>query len=170
MKSSYFSPDVQDFIKLLAKYDVHYLIIGGIAVIYYGSTRLTGDIDFLYESSAENAKKLFLALKEFWKGTIPGIKKEEELIGEAIVIQFGVIPNRIDLLTSITAVEFKEAWEKRWQERVVIDNQEYPVYFIDLEHLIKNKESVKRNKDTEDLKFLLKAKLKASGAKKQKEA
>jgi len=96
MKRSYFSTDVRDFLKLLAKYDVRYVIIGGVAVIYYGSVRLTGDIDFFYESSAENAAKMFSILKEFWRGIIPGIKKEEELIGENIVVQFGVPPNRID--------------------------------------------------------------------------
>lgn len=154
MKGSLFSPDVQDFIKLLAEYNVRYVIIGGVAVIYYGSLRLTGDIDFFYESSAENARKLFSVLKDFWRGTIPGIKKEEELIGENIVVQFGIPPNRIDLLTSIEAVKFAEAWENRLVEKVKIDNEEYQVYFIGLEQLIKNKESIKRNKDIEDLKYL----------------
>ena len=163
MKISYFSPDIQDFIRLLAKYDVRYVIIGGVAVIYYGSARLTGDIDFLYESSADNAKKLFSTLQEFWKGSIPGIKKEEELIGENIVVQFGVIPNRIDLLTSIEAVEFKDAWENRLEEKITIDDKEYPIYFISLEQLIKNKESVNRDKDKQDLKFLEKLKKKENG-------
>jgi len=156
MKRSYFSTDVRDFLKLLAKYDVRYVIIGGVAVIYYGSVRLTGDIDFFYESSAENAAKMFSILKEFWRGIIPGIKKEEELIGENIVVQFGVPPNRIDLITTIEAVKFEEVWENRLVEKITIDNEEYPVYFISLEHLIKNKESVNRNKDLEDLKFLSK--------------
>jgi predicted nucleotidyltransferase len=163
MKSTYFSPDFQDFIRLLAKYDVRYVIIGGVAVIYYGSARLTGDIDFLYESSADNAKKLFSALEEFWRGSIPGIKKEEELIGENIVVQFGVIPNRIDLLTSIEAVEFKDAWENRLEEKITIDNKEYAIYFINLEQLIKNKKSVNRDKDKQDLKFLEKLRKKKNG-------
>ena len=163
MKSSYFSPDALDFIKLLAKYEVRYLIIGGVAVIYHGSTRLTGDIDFLYESTPGNAKKLFLALKEFWRGTIPGIKKEEELIGDDVVVQFGVPPNRIDILTSIVAVEFNNAWENRLVEKITIDDKEYPVYFISLEQLIMNKKTVNRDKDREDLKFLEKARIRKNG-------
>jgi predicted nucleotidyltransferase len=163
MKISYFSPDIQDFIRLLAKYEVRYVIIGGVAVIYYGSARLTGDIDFLYESSANNAKKLFSALYEFWRGSIPGLKKEEELIGKNIVVQFGVIPNRIDLLTSIEAVEFKDAWKNRLEEKITIDNKEYPIYFISLEQLIKNKESVNRDKDKQDLKFLDKVRNRKNG-------
>ena len=160
MKGSHFSPDVQDFIKLLAKHDVRYVIIGGVAVIYYGSLRLTGDIDFFYESSDENAAKLFSVLKEFWSGTIPGMENKEELIGDDIVIQFGLPPNRIDLLTCIKTVEFADAWENRLEEKITIDDYDYPIYFISLEQLIENKESVKRSKDLEDLKFLNKLKKK----------
>ena len=160
MKGSHFSPDVQDFIKLLAEHDVRYVIIGGVAVIYYGSLRLTGDIDFFYESSDENAAKLFSVLKEFWSGTIPGMENKEELIGDDIVIQFGLPPNRIDLLTCIKTVEFADAWENRLEEKITIDDYDYPIYFISLEQLIENKESVKRSKDLEDLKFLNKLKKK----------
>lgn len=46
MKVSHFSKDVREFLMLLAKYQVKYLIVGGEAVIYYGYARLTGDIDF----------------------------------------------------------------------------------------------------------------------------
>lgn len=162
MKGLSFSPDVKDFIKLLAKYNVRYVIVGGEAVIYYGFVRLTGDIDFFYESSAENANKLFSALLEFWQGNIPGIKKVDDLIGEDVIIQFGIIPNRIDLITSIDAVEFKEVWENRLEEKILIGNKECPLYFIGLDQLIKNKESAKRDKDLVDVKYLYALKKKTS--------
>lgn len=158
MKISYFSKDTLDFIKLLAKYEVRYVIVGGAAVIYYGSPRLTGDVDFFYDSSAENAAKLYELLKEFWKGDIPGIKTKEELSGSGIIIQFGRIPNRIDLITSVNAVTFENAWENRLEEKITIDDEEYPVYFIGLEQLIKNKENINRPKDIDDLEFLAKLK------------
>ncbi|MCX6583637.1 MAG: hypothetical protein NT166_25970 [Candidatus Aminicenantes bacterium] len=161
MKGSSFSPDVKDFIKLLAKYNVRYVIVGGEAVIYYGFVRLTGDIDFFYESSGENANRLFSALLEFWQGTIPGIKKVDDLVGEDVIIQFGIIPNRIDLITSIDGVEFKEVWEDRLEEKILIGNKEYPIYFIGLDQLIKNKESAKRDKDLMDVKYLYALKKKA---------
>lgn len=65
MKNNYFSPDVSEFLYLLSKYKVKYLIVGGEAVIYYGHTRLTGDIDIYYSTVKENIKNLYLALKEF---------------------------------------------------------------------------------------------------------
>lgn len=154
MKSSSFSPDIQDFIKLLTKYKVRYLIVGGEAVIYYGFVRLTGDIDFFYEPTAENAAGLFSALLEFWQGSIPGIRSKEELLGDDTIIQFGRPPNRIDLITSIDDVTFADAWKDRVKEKVIIDGHEYPICFIGLEQLIKNKEGVKRNKDLMDLKYL----------------
>jgi len=52
--SLYFSEDISEFIYLLYKYKVKYVIVGGEAVIYYGHARLTGDIDFFYESTREN--------------------------------------------------------------------------------------------------------------------
>ena len=49
VEASHFSPDIQEFIQLLHKHGVHYLIVGGEAVIYYGYARLTGDVDFFSE-------------------------------------------------------------------------------------------------------------------------
>jgi predicted nucleotidyltransferase len=154
MKGSYFSKDIQEFIRLLSKYKVRYVIVGGEAVIYYGYARLTGDIDFFYEPSPVNAGKLYKALDEFWNGKIPGIKSSQDLLSAGIIIQFGISPNRIDLLNLITGITFKEAWKKRRKERIKIAGQNYLVLFIGLEELIKNKESVRRFKDLDDLQYL----------------
>jgi hypothetical protein len=51
-----FSEDIQDFLRLLARWRVRYLIVGGEAVIYHGYPRLTGDIDFFYDNARENAR------------------------------------------------------------------------------------------------------------------
>jgi hypothetical protein len=66
MKELYFSKDILDFLYLLYKHQVKYLIVGGEAVIFYGHARLTGDIDFYYDRSTENVNKLFKALNKFW--------------------------------------------------------------------------------------------------------
>jgi hypothetical protein len=63
-----FSKDAQAFLQLLARHQVRYLVIGGAAVIYHGYPRLTGDIEFLYDCSSENARRLWSALVEFWGG------------------------------------------------------------------------------------------------------
>lgn len=156
MKPSYFSKDIQEFLILLYKYSVKYLIVGGEAVIYYGYARLTGDIDLFYENSKKNIKNLFRALHEFWDENIPGIKNIEELAKPGLIVQFGVPPNRIDLLNKITNVEFSEAWGNKKVEMVKINKNTIPIYYIGLYELIKNKKALKRPKDIEDLKYLKK--------------
>jgi hypothetical protein len=154
MDSSYFSPDIVDFIRLLAENKVRYLIVGGEAVIYYGYARLTGDVDFFYDRTEDNAKRLESTLKSFWRGKIPGIKSYTEFKKKGTIIQFGRPPNRIDIINDISAVSFQKAWENRTIEELKIGNKKYPVYYIGLEDLIKNKRKANRYKDLEDLKYL----------------
>ncbi len=154
MKASHFSPDIQEFLFLLSTYKVKYVIVGGEAVIYYGFARLTGDVDFFYDSAAGNVQLLYRALDEFWKGSIPGIQSAGELAAKSTILQFGVPPNRIDLINSITGVPFKEAWRFRTREEIIIKKRPCRIFFIGLDQLIKNKEAVSRHKDFEDLKYL----------------
>lgn len=160
MKASHFSPDIQDFFFLLSLHKVRYLIVGGEAVIYYGFSRLTGDVDFFFEPTSHNAQRLYRALHEFWQGDVPGVQSTDELMTPGIIIQFGVPPNRIDLVSSITGVTFGEAWKYRTREKVKIKRRLCSIFFIGLDQLIKNKEAVGRHKDFEDLKYLRAAAIK----------
>ena len=109
IEASHFSPDTAEFIRLLNKHGVKYVIVGGEAVIYYGFARLTGDVDFFYDSGPNNVKSLFRALTEFWDGSVPGIEKSEELMEEGLILQFGqvslrsnvVLPLRVQRLEAI---------------------------------------------------------------------
>ena len=154
MKSTHYSQDIQEFLFLLHKYQVKYVIVGGEAVIYYGYVRLTGDVDIFFESMSENVAKLFKALIEFWEGQIPGIESIEELLEPGIIIQFGLPPNRSDLINRIEGVDFYEAWANKITESIIIKNMTIPVYYIGIQQLIKNKSSLNRPKDLEDLKYL----------------
>jgi hypothetical protein len=156
MSPAFFSKDIVDFLFLLSKYDVKYVIVGGEAVIYYGHARLTGDIDIFYELSKENAEKLFQVLNDFWDSDIPGVKKIEELMKGGEVFQFGVPPNRIDLLNSIENVEFGEAWNNKKEDTINLSDSDVKIYYIGLSELIKNKESLNRYRDKDDLIFLKK--------------
>jgi len=155
--SSHFSADAQEFLELLDRYQVKYLIVGGEAVIYYGHVRLTGDLDIFYENSPDNAERLFRALKEFWDGDIPGVDSPEELRQQGTILQFGRPPNRIDLMTEIEGIRFGEAWATRKTVIMAAEGKTVPIHYIDLDHLIRNKENVKRPKDLEDLEYLYEA-------------
>jgi hypothetical protein len=154
MKASYFSPDVQEFIRVLADHDVRYVTVGGEAVVYHGHARLTNGIDFFYEPTAENAENLWNALDEYWAGEMPGLKSAEGLLLIGATVQYGVPPNQIVLYNSLTNVSFGEAWDAKVEESIRIRGKKYPLYFIGLEDLVKNKYALKRDIDKEDLKYL----------------
>lgn len=154
MNSRHFSKDTRDFLRLLSHHKVRFLIVGGEAVIYHGLARGTGDVDFFFEPSKTNAGRLFRALREFWGGTIPGVVGTEALLEPQVVFQFGLPPNRIDLMNSITGVSFAEAWKTKVMESFEENEETIPVPYIGLEALIKNKRSVSRDKDRQDLVYL----------------
>ncbi len=156
MKASHFSPDIWAFIKLLGHHEVEYVIVGGEAVIHYGYARLTGDVDVFYGQSEENAKRMYQVLVEFWDGDVPGIESAAELGVPDQVIQFGRPPNRLDLLTTITGVSFRDAWRTR---TTLSADDGTSVHMISQDLLIANKEASGRPKDLADAAFL-----RASGA------
>jgi hypothetical protein len=158
MNQTYFHDDIVEFLYLLYKHKVKYLIVGGEAVIFYGHSRLTGDIDIFYERTGDNTGRLFKMLQEFWDNDIPGIKNKDELMKEETVVQFGVPPNRVDIINTIESVNFNEAWINKKEDQFKDEKKEFGIYYIGLNELIKNKTGVNRNKDKEDLKFLRKLK------------
>jgi hypothetical protein len=154
MKETYFSSDTLDLIKLFSKHKVKYVIVGGEAVIFYGYSRLTGDIDFFYEISPSNSINIYNAMNEFWDGDIPGISSAEEFQTSGSIIQFGQPPNRIDLLNSIDGITFNEAWESKVVQTTGSGDGEIQIFYIGLGPLIKNKTASGRYKDLDDLRFL----------------
>jgi hypothetical protein len=152
--ASRFSEDVIDFLRLLHKYRVQYLIVGGEAVIFYGHARLTGDIDFFYGNSDENTENLYRALSEFWGGGISDIPGAEELQEPGIILQFGLPPNRIDLMNGISGVNFHDAWSRRVEVIVCDSDTHIPLYFLHKKDLIVNKKASGRPKDLDDIPYL----------------
>ncbi|MGA7159615.1 MAG: hypothetical protein WBZ48_01350 [Bacteroidota bacterium] len=115
---------------------------------------MTGDIDIFYERKPENAIKLFTALKKFWDNDIPGIGASEELLTKGTIFQFGVPPNRIDLMNSIENAEFKDAWAHRNDTSAQMKGKKIVIHYIGLHELIKNKKAIGRHRDKDDLLFL----------------
>jgi len=142
-----------EFLGLLAKHQVQYMIVGGEAVIYYGYARLTGDIDIFYARSPENAGRLFAALNDFWHENIPGVDTSDELQEPGVIIQFGVPPNRIDLINQISGVEFDDAWQSHKTVQLEGDSPA-DIHYIGLTDLIRNKNASARDKDADDVKHL----------------
>lgn len=141
--------DLKEFIALLNSHGVEYVLVGGHAVAYHGHPRFTGDIDFFIQRTEPNAQRVLAVLEHFGFGGI-GIE-ERDLLKPGRVIQLGQPPNRIDILTSISAVDFDSAWVTRIE--TVIDDQ--PVSILGWEELLRNKRAAARQKDLADVEKLL---------------
>lgn len=62
------------------------------------------------------------------------------------------------MINQIEGVTFEEVWMNRIEEKIRYKDKDVPVYIIGVDELISNKKSIRRPKDREDLKYLLKLK------------
>ena len=148
MATIHLPPDFKEFFQLLNSHKVLYLVIGGYAVAYHGYPRATGDIDIWIATNPDNAKRTVQAIKDFGFAD-PNIS-EEIFLKEDQVIRMGVPPLRIELLTTISGVDFKSCYANRIDETI----DEVEISFIDLEHLKQNKKASGRHIDLNDLEKL----------------
>jgi len=140
--------DLREFVELLNAHDVHFVIVGAFALAYHGHARYTSDIDLFIENSSENAERTLRALRDFGFGDI-GLTPED-LSSKDQVVQLGVAPNRIDLLTVLSGVSFQEAWASR--EIGEIGDLKIP--FISRALLKQNKLATGRSQDLVDAEYL----------------
>ena len=141
--------DLKEFIALLSSHSVEYLIVGGHAVAFHGHPRFTGDIDFFIRATPSNVQRLLAVLNDFGFGSL-GIT-DRDLLEPKRIVQLGRPPNRIDLLTSISGVDFDSAWESRIDS--IMDDQR--VIMIGWNELLRNKKAAGRQKDLADVEELL---------------
>ncbi|MEA2626856.1 MAG: hypothetical protein QOD06_2901 [Candidatus Binatota bacterium] len=137
--------DLREFFELLNSRAVDYLVVGGHAVTFHGYPRYTG---LWIRVSSENASRVLESLDAFgFAGT--GLTADD-FLRAGRVIQLGTPPNRIDLLTGVTGVDFDEAWESRIQ--ALLDD--VPVAFVARDVLLRNKRATGRAKGVADVEQL----------------
>ncbi len=147
-----FEQDFIDFIELLNQHQVEYMIVGAHALAYHGRPRHTGDLDIWIKPSVENAAKIITVLHDFGFGSV-GLN-EQDFLRENYVTQLGYPPLRIDILNSISGVEFDEAYANK----VEGDVEDLRINFINIPEFIRNKEASGRAKDLSDIAALNKKK------------
>jgi hypothetical protein len=141
-------PDLKEFLRLLSEYHVEYLLIGGYAVSYHGYPRTTADMDVWIATDAENAQKMVAVLNQFgFRG--PDVSPDLFLRPNQVT-RMGYPPVRIEILTSVSGLDFAEAYAQRVED--VIDG--VPITIIGREHLKINKRASGRSKDVADLENL----------------
>jgi hypothetical protein len=137
--------DWREFLELLNSRGVDYVIVGAQSLAFHGRPRYTGDLDILIRPAPDNARRLLGVLTEF--GFAQSGFKEADFVEPDQMIQLGRVPNRIDLLTSISGVTIDEAFGTRVS--AVIDD--VPVFTLGRDALIQNKRAVGRPQDLADL-------------------
>ncbi|MEM6797126.1 MAG: hypothetical protein AAF725_24345 [Acidobacteriota bacterium] len=136
--------DVLEFIELLNSNSVDYLIVGGHAVGFHGFPRMTGDVDFFVRADEGNASRMIEVLRLFGLEEAENLRPALTTVGRSIKI--GVAPNRIDVITGISGVDFTEAWAARVSGHL----GSKPVTLIGRDSLLKNKRASGRAKDLLD--------------------
>jgi hypothetical protein len=140
-----------DFKELLALFNEHkvdYLIVGGYALAMHGAPRFTGDLDLYVRPDPGNASRIMTALTAFGFGSA-GLS-EADFLERDRVIQLGVPPVRVDLLTSLSGVEWEEARSGSVESRY----GDVSVPFIGRREFVKNKRALGRKRDLADLEAL----------------
>jgi hypothetical protein len=136
--------DIRELLRLLEKHGVRYMIVGGFAVAAHGFPRYTKDLDVWVECSRDNALRLIAAIDEFGFGSLGLTARDFET--PDLVIQLGYEPNRVDLLTGLTGVNFEDAYPRR--VTATVGDLELPV--IDRLSLAANKRAFGRAQDIAD--------------------
>lgn len=141
-------PDFRELLALFNAHHVEYVIVGGYALAFYGAPRFTGDLDVLVKPDAVNAQRILAALDLFGFGSV-GLTLED-FSRPNQVVQLGVAPVRIDLITSLTGT----SWDEVFVGRTAGNYGDIPVYFIGREQFIANKRTMGRQRDLADLEML----------------
>jgi hypothetical protein len=137
-----------DMLSAFSEAGVEYLLVGAYAMAAHGCPRATGDIDLWVRPDEDNAGRVWAALEQF--GAPLSKVSISDFFTVDVVYQLGAPPQRIDILTSISGVEFAEAWPERFS--VQIDGLTIPV--IGIRHLHANKLASGRAKDQLDAQIL----------------
>src|SRR5579864_5855757 len=104
------SADFLDLLTALNAAEARYLLVGGHAVGLFGRPRATKDFDLWIEASPDNAARVMKALRDF--GAPLGTLGEADFASPGSGFRMGSPPYRIELLTTISGVEFADAWAR----------------------------------------------------------
>jgi hypothetical protein len=142
-----------DFEELLASLNaagVRYIVGGAHALAYHARPRATKDLDVFVDPTKANARRTIRAIQAFFGGTAPSYVSESALLDPDTIIQLGVAPLRIDLLSAFGTMDFKQAW----RASVKAHFGQVETRYLSREHLIAEKLHFRRAQDLADVRAL----------------
>jgi hypothetical protein len=143
--------DWLDLLKALSEAGARFLVVGAHAMAVHGVPRGTQDLDLWVDCTPDNADRVWRALAAFGAPLTALGVTPAALSQPGQVIQLGLPPNRIDLLTALTGLQ---QFDRAWSDRVEHEVRGVRVPFIGREALVTNKRSTGRRKDLADLEAL----------------
>jgi len=147
-----FYPEHIMVLDALLRHQVRFLLIGGYAVIAYGYTRTTGDLDLWIDPSDQNKAALINTFRylNFDESELEIINEMD--FNEATVFSMGTVPQKIDFLTKVSHVNFDEAYTKV----VLMEFDDLQLPFVHYNDLVLMKMTTGRLKDQADIEELQK--------------
>ena len=142
--------DFRDVLAQLLSARARFLVVGAHAVAVHGIPRATGDLDVWIDPAPDNVPHVWSALIRFGAPVEALGVSVRDLAKPEMIVQIGIPPRRIDIMTSVTGLAFEDAWTSRVVHRV--DGLEVP--FIGRAALLENKRAAGRPKDLADIEAL----------------
>jgi hypothetical protein len=142
------NPHFVEILKAFRDEGVEHLVIGAHALAAHGHIRATLDIDLWVRPTPDNAARTWRALQRF---RAPLSKmKQSDFAEPEVLYQIGLPPSRIDIMTSVTGLDFDAAWPNR----IMAAFGDVAVPVLGLEDMRKTKRAAGRLKDLADLEEL----------------
>lgn len=141
----------RDYRDLFAEFNarnVEFLIVGAFALAVHGHVRATKDLDVWVSPTPDNAARVLEAVGAFG-GSIEGLFAADFTV-LGTVVQLGVAPTRIDLLTRVAGLDFETAWERR----IEASYGDQRVFVLSRADLIASKRAAARPQDLADISAL----------------
>ena len=105
------APDFDEFIGCLTAHGVEFVVVGAYALAFHGAPRFTAYLDILVRPTLDNASRLLVALEAFG---FPITELSPEAIADRRrMLQMGVPPVQIHVMSAISGVDWNEAWSDR---------------------------------------------------------
>ena len=142
------APDFNEFCALLRAHRVEFVIVGAHALAFHGAPRFTGDLDILIRPTPQNAARLVKAIEAFGFPEPP--LSAGQIIEPTRIIEMGVEPVQIHVMSHIDGVSWDEVWSSRDTGPLGTET----VAFIGRDAFIRNKRAAGRPKDLADIEAL----------------
>jgi hypothetical protein len=139
------APDFDEFIGCLIVHGVEFVIVGAYALAFHGAPRFTGDLDVFVRPTRDNAARLLTAVRAF--GFPIADLLPEHIVDADRMLQMGVEPVQIHVMSAISGV----SWDDAWRNRVLGTCGTHPVAFLGRETFLQNKRAAARPKDLADI-------------------